>query len=267
MFEEIQGLWHNQNPERAVNILMSGHSFCDKTYDIARKDCEFMQIEYIYDGYGTLEVNGETYHPKKNDIYITPATGSYRYYSSGDNPWNKIWVTFDGPLALGMAAQHLPSDLYLVEDCDISTYMEDILNITKVYSDDYDRLCDEVTVFLLKIMIQIKNHMNNKVERLPERIRSMLDRSVEESLSLDDICAQVSYTKNHIIKVFKDFYGKTPYTYYREKKIEVAKRYLDNTNLSIGEIAERLNFADGQYFSGCFKELTGMTPSKYRKRK
>lgn len=266
MFEEIESLYHYYDPNRPVNIMMAGISYCDKSYLIERADSEIMSFEYIISGGGTLEIDGRIYHPQKNDVYILPLHSRHRYYSDESDPWVKIWIIFDGRLITDMAAGHIPDDLYFVPDCDIRNYMEELLSITRIYNDDYDRITDEATVLLLKIMIHIKNHLNSKTDRLAERIKQLLDQRLEDELHLDQLCHLLNYTKNHIITVFKDQYGMTPYAYYRNKKIEIAKGYLDNTSMSIGEIAERLKFADSRYFSGCFKESVGMTPSEYRKR-
>lgn len=265
MFEKIEPFFNYYDSSRPVNILMAGISYCDKSYHIERRNCNCMSFEYIIDGSGTLEINGRTYYPKKGDIYILTKHSDHRYYSDGDDPWKKIWVLFDGPLVLDMASKYLEPELYLVENCNIHGLMEDLLNITKIYAGDYDRLTDEATVILLRIMIQIKNRLNSKSDRLPERIKQELDRGLENNITLDDLCVKLNYTKNHIIKVFRDNYGMTPYAYYREKKIEIAKGYLENTGMSVTEISERLGFADSQYFAGCFKEAAGITPTAYRK--
>ena len=43
------------------------------------------------------------------------------------------------------------------------------------------------------------------------------------------------------------------YVFYDEKRIEIAKNYLTQTNLTISQIAEKLSFADRNYFSSVFK--------------
>ncbi len=267
MFEEIDGFWNYYDPARSANVICEGISYCDKTYRIERNHSEMMSFEYIIKGEGTLKINGQTLHPRENDVYILTKHSNHVYYSDAENPWTKIWLQFDGSLLENLLVQHIPEGLFLVENCDISAQMYEIRNLCQIYKSDYDRLTDEVTVVLLRIMIHLKNHLNRKVELLPERIKQRLDCSLEESMSLDEICQELNYTKNHVIKVFKDYYGLTPYAYYRDKKIQVAKRYLDNTNLSIGEIASRLHFADSRYFAGCFKQVAGITPSAYRRRK
>ena len=90
---------------------------------------------------------------------------------------------------------------------------------------------------------------------------------VEKELSLESLCAQFNYSKNHIIHIFKQEFGITPYNYFLERKIEYAKVYLDNCSLSIGEIAQKLSFSDQQYFSICFKKIVGVSPVAYRNKK
>ena len=142
MFEEIQSLWHYYDPARPINVLMAGYSYCDKTYCIEREDSDIIQFEYVYDGTGTLEIDGQVLHPSKNDIYIVTRHSHHRYYSDSAHPWHKIWVAFDGPLIEGIIRQQLPQDTYLILGCDISVHMEDILGLTKMYADDYDRITD-----------------------------------------------------------------------------------------------------------------------------
>ena len=39
---------------------------------------------------------------------------------------------------------------------------------------------------------------------------------------------------------------------------------LQNSDMSLRRISERMNFASGSYFSRFFKQHTGMTPGEYR---
>lgn len=74
----------------------------------------------------------------------------------------------------------------------------------------------------------------------------------------------MNYSKNHIINIFSEKFGKTPYQYYLEAKISLAKEYLLNTNLSVSEISAALSYSNSQYFSICFKKFTGYSPRNFR---
>ena len=80
----------------------------------------------------------------------------------------------------------------------------------------------------------------------------------------DEISKEFFYTKSHLIRIFKEKYGITPYDYLLERKTNLAKFLLLNTVLSIGEIAAKLGFANSHYFSNFFSKRVGKSPSKYR---
>ena len=51
------------------------------------------------------------------------------------------------------------------------------------------------------------------------------------------------------------------------QKIERAKELLDYGELSLGEIADRLDYSSTAHLSAQFKALTGLTPRQYRQQK
>ena len=65
-------------------------------------------------------------------------------------------------------------------------------------------------------------------------------------------------------KLFKEFTGIAPAMYQQELRLQRAKELLSATNLSIKEIAYRLNFESPDYFSSKFKSKTGRKPTDFR---
>ena len=55
--------------------------------------------------------------------------------------------------------------------------------------------------------------------------------------------------------------------FYRQLKITWAKQLLLETDKTIAQISEDLGFVEDSYFVRIFKQETGETPLKYRKRK
>lgn len=267
MREEVYNFWHMCDSRFPLNVVMSGISYCDKNYRIERHGQNLFSFEYIMDGTGVLEINSQTVYPQKNDVYILTRDSDHVYYSSEDHPWTKIWVVFYGEFAEYLFKQYLPADTYIVKDCSILSYMNEIINITSASNKSYSEMVDEVSVMLLKIVLHLKNHLEHKVLSAAAQIKLCLDVNIENRLDLDDVGIQLGYSKNYIIKLFRETYGITPYAYFRKHKIELAKHYLLNTHLTINEISAKLNFADQHYFSSTFSDIVGLSPSHYRKGK
>ena len=83
--------------------------------------------------------------------------------------------------------------------------------------------------------------------------------------SLDEICAELHVTKYYISHVFKKYIGKPPMQYITAKKIDYAKKLLQETNLSATEIGEKCGYPDHAMFFKAFKRTEGITPIAFRK--
>ncbi len=249
-----------------LNIRMIGETICDDTIDVVRTKSKLTALEFIDGGCGFLKIDGVTHKLQKNDVFFLKKGTNHHYYSSKENPWHKYWMIFDGTMADILIENYFPEGVYHFPNCDCKKIVNNIMGIVEEYKNDYKRMVDEITVELTRFAVYVKYRTTERSNELPEEIRKRLDFYVEKEFSLDTICDELNYSKNHIIQVFEKTYGITPYQYYMRQKFAVAKTYLQNTTFSIGEVAERLSFCDQRYFSVCFKNHVGMSPSEYRKK-
>ena len=163
-----------------------------------------------------------------------------------------------------MIDNYLPEDTYYFPNSAVKHYFEEIYKIsTSDYP--YDVMVNKINSQLLKIFMYLRDMSKFDTEDLAEVIKKYLDESIEEEFNLDKLCNEVNYSKNYVINVFKAKYGITPYKYFIERKIDVSKSYLTHTNVSIGDIAKLLHYADQQYFSTVFKNSQGISPLKFRR--
>ena len=56
--------------ECPLGIRFVGETMCDEKFIITRNCSDLTSFEYIVDGYGTLEINGQVLHPQKGDIFF-----------------------------------------------------------------------------------------------------------------------------------------------------------------------------------------------------
>lgn len=81
-------------------------------------------------------------------------------------------------------------------------------------------------------------------------------------------CAdQFNLTPNYFSSLIKRELRMPAQDYIQGKILDAAKKLLDTTPMSVGEIAEELGFSYPNHFTRLFKGKTGLSPQQYRKNK
>lgn len=256
--------WKYSSKDTPLDIITVGETFCDKDYKIRRSDSDLHSFEYILDGKGYLDINGQHLVPQKNDIFLLTEKSSHCYYADKDEPWHKIYIIFRGRMADELIKCYLPENVHLFKNCDIEYIFKSILKIAANPLFTYPQKVDLITLELIKIFSYLRNRNAVMNTDLADEIKQKLDYYIDKPFNMDILCKDLNYSKNHIINIFKSKYKMTPYAYYNKKRTDAAKYYLRNTQLSIKSIAQTLAYTDTHYFSNCFKKETGLTPVEYR---
>ncbi len=247
-----------------ITVNYVGESFCDETFYFKRQCYDCHSFEYIISGTGVLHINGKTYEPKKDDIFFLAKNSQHEYYCTKENPWHKIYISFEGKLADAFVNEYLAKEQYLFENTGLNDVFRRIYDISVNDTYDYRLRNDLILPQLMKVFITLKRNSVSRPMSLAEQIKSKLDLNLQKKYTINDLSKEMCYTNNHLINVFRAEYGETPYQYLSKKRIELAKEYLQTSSISVSEIAEMLCFTEPQYFSNRFKQATGVTPTKFR---
>ena len=100
-----------------------------------------------------------------------------------------------------------------------------------------------------------------------ERVRRALltmEQHLGTPLPMDEIARRVGLSARQLERRFQQALGKCPTAAYRELRLRYASWLLDNSALSVTEIAVEAGFADGAHFSRQFRQAYGHPPSQHR---
>ena len=86
----------------------------------------------------------------------------------------------------------------------------------------------------------------------------------EGRVALRAVARAVSMSYFHFSRAFKQSMGMTATSYIAERRIERAKKMLEETELPISEIALRSGFSSQSHFTTAFRRLAGATPKAFR---
>ncbi|MBQ8802759.1 MAG: AraC family transcriptional regulator [Tyzzerella sp.] len=249
-----------------LTIESFGITFPNPNYHIQRTSSRYFILEYIVSGKGYLKVDGKEFTLNANDVYLLEPGSSHEYYADKDEPFKKYWINFKSDLFFNIFNEYDLKQTYVFHDTDISDEMENVFKLEEIslYNDQIYR---QASTYLFSIFMKLAEKKPIKVEGsvIAQQILSELDRAIDSSISIDEICNKLFISRSKLIREFKKHYGKTPHAYLLDRKIAFSKMLLQNTNHSIKSISNHLGFADEHYYCNIFKKKTNMTPSEYRK--
>lgn len=133
-------------------------------------------------------------------------------------------------------------------------------------SDDaYKKWFINQRLFLLLSSLAVNTQGFSNNLTLSDRVCRYLSDNIGVPFSSENIEKQFYLSYKYMSHLFKKEKGVTMQQYHNSVRMDEACRLLCSTLMSIGEIADKLGFSDVLYFSRCFRNYTGKSPSAYRK--
>ena len=231
------------------------------------------QLLYNTAGEGTFE---STHCPKTyikpGDMFLLFPGEWHSYHPKAHTGWNSFWIGFKGKnmddrVKAGFLLPEKPiyhvGYSFVIESLYKRAYeiaMEEAAYSQQTLAGIVNYLIG--TMYSLERNIELgKNQMQvDMINRARLRIRE----SLETDVTIQQIADEQGVSYSNFRKLFKEYTGLSPATYQQELRLLRAKELLTTTELSIKEIAYRLNFESPDYFSAKFKAKIGLKPSEIR---
>lgn len=112
--------------------------------------------------------------------------------------------------------------------------------------------------------------IDDKKSRIIEKIKNVIidlvhyqDNDIKTNLS-EVLGDKLQHDYNYLSNLFSEVEGTTIEKYFIAQRIEKVKELLVYDELSLSEIAFRLNYSSVAYLSNQFKKITGLTPSHFK---
>lgn len=99
-------------------------------------------------------------------------------------------------------------------------------------------------------------------------VRQMADYLARgEKFSLEKLCREFHFSKNHIINLFKKEFGMTPVRYANSLRLRKAEYLIEVTSEPLEAIAVQCGFPNYSYFYKLFRREHGLSPDAWREKK
>jgi AraC-like DNA-binding protein/mannose-6-phosphate isomerase-like protein (cupin superfamily) len=255
-----------------LSVIKSGEitehtQFCDEiTYAISGKAT-------IYSGDTIYEIHaGQAHFIKKGEYHkiVASEESNFHYYCIGfllNSDYTDISIFTD-------LVKELKS--FLIEDeGNIQTLFSLLLNEFYIHDSEstlmiHSYFC-QILVLIYRILSGKSKEKLHKVNTSTSnhavyRALKYIDREFIRLTNVKEVAQALSYSEYYLSHIFKEKMDMTMKDYLLQKKIITATELLANSNMSVGEIADLLNFSSLHTFGQAFKRYMKMSASEFRKK-
>lgn len=249
-----------------MHFHMCGITYPNRNYSINRPFSSVCCIEYILQGCGTVQVNGEQFFAKAGDTYFLPQGVDHIYSSDKKEPWKKIWVNLSGSFVEHLIQIYHIEGHYHFPMLDTSDLLQKIMHYAQhPQSAGVEEKC---TGLITQLFFRLSHAVHCKEEPVLTPVQKMLsyiELHETEAISTEQLALVCQKSESQAQRLFRAQMGQSIYHYVLDRKITLAKQLLTETGMTIREIANYLSFQDELYFSGLFRRKVGCSPTQYRK--
>ena len=231
------------------------------------------QLLYLTEGEGVFHSTTVREAPlREGDLWLLFPGEWHSYHPNPRKGWKSYWIGFKGRnmddrVRAGFLSPQKP--IYHVGFSD---------SIVRLYKQAYDAAIEEAAYSqqLMAGMVNLLIGMMYSKERniqlsrnqahvdLISRARLRIREALESPLTIQQVAEEMGISYSNFRKLFKEHTGISPAIYQQDLRLQRAKEMLSTTDISVKEIAYRLNFESPDYFSAKFKAKTGRRPSELR---
>lgn len=249
---------------------------------------EEIEILYVLEGVLTVELNNVLYNLKERDILLI-GSGDIHWIIPQPQKSRIVGVQFGLPIfdALLFDASSKrfitpllchSKKLETLPDRRVHRRIEHLIRAMIHENENREkgfqmvlkaRLYDLVVAILRQIPMdeycaQGKKKRLERLERL-EKVFQHVERRYGQEISLEEAAQEANISVYYFARFFKEATGKTFGRYLMEYRVKKAKWYLANTEAKVTDIAFGTGFNNTTTFNRIFKEITGVTPTEYKK--
>ena len=257
--------------EQEIRVLGLGYNDFHYVMPYKRERTQnFFTFHYVIAGNGILHFEGKTYSIKEGSIFALPPNTPICYYPQESNPWEYVFIEFDGECA----SEYLQSVGFSNSSpIKISENPENLLYSFKKClekSKNGAPISRFEAISLLMEFFQLSTSqssplLQNQDDAVSNAKKIIKTRYTNPDLTVAQIASSLHFSHSVLCRLFQKKVGQTMISYINKYRMNYAEELLSKTDLPASKIAYMAGFKEYTYFLMLFKRKHGMTTLEYRK--
>ncbi|MBU0970382.1 MAG: AraC family transcriptional regulator [Proteobacteria bacterium] len=241
--------------KEAADVAVQYWKVSGSLVDIVRKSEGDIQIWEILPPYPYKEPSLWRYAVEE---MLSTWYSSTCFLAGGKLPLTEIHLSYPEPGYSRLYREMFQCPIYYDHTIDSVSFPTELLDIS--ISMGHDQMAEVCT----QRCEELADKWGRRDE-LVESIRTIVTSSSFRERRLEEVARQIGVSGRTLRRKLKE-QGTTFQKVLDETRAEYAKHYIENTALTIEQIADRIGFSEATNFRAAFRKWTGMTTGGYREK-
>jgi len=253
-----------------ADVTMAAFSYARPGLKVERLP-EFYRLWYIKEGEGLLSAEGKAYEVHAGQLYLLPPGSELSLDSLAQPEIGIYWCHFRASMGDSQFFEllQLPFCVDSVHGERIMASFDSLIHAfhsTSLSSDLRVRAgMLEIIAYYLDYC-QLQEEILRRIDSLEmiQRVLEYIDGHLAGTIGVEELAKLAYLHPNYFISFFKNAVGLSPIQYVNKRRMEEARKLLEQTDRAVNEVAGQVGLQN-HYLSRLFKQYMGLSPSHYRR--
>lgn len=252
-------------------VALAGREECAADYLVERERYPFHSVEVVAAGQGSVRLGGGKGHAiGPGSVFCYAPTMRCRIESDPAQPLVKFFFALAGrDVARILRESGLPPGTVrrVGAPAEVVGIAENAILEGERHTAHTPEICAKWVELLLLKVRDASDGRRAGAERAREnflRCRALIEANAAHLTTLEEVARLAGIDAASLCRLFRRFYGTSPYRYLMRRKMVRAAEFLMESDGLVKEAAAHAGFADPYHFTRCFKSVHGVPPSAVR---
>lgn len=243
-----------------------------KPHKSQRENLDSYLFLSVLSGDGVITINGMDYEVRKGDCAFINCKMSYSHESSEKNPWELMWVHFNG----NIVAEYFNLFVEHNKDCgifrpsslkEVTEIIDNLMSCQKEKDFKSELLSGEYLLQVVNFCLLSVMHQKDEYETyrtLCKEIREYINENYQRQTIIQVLEEKYQMNAEELDSYFQKMYGIALRDYIINRRFTAAKELLRFTIKPIEEVIEESGIQSEDLFYRLFQDGESMTAEEYR---
>ena len=245
-------------------VISGAHYEVGHRYFTRRSNANTFQLILTCSGHGIVEINGRRHDCTKGTLMLVDCRLPHSYSVPNGETWEYKHIHFLVDSSSCNVSTKAVGFIAFFED-DIEAWMDSIFWEMRHFSANSAYVLSNYVSNILTKMILL--HSQEKIIRprmeLIEKAAKYMRSHYMEKININDLAKNEFVSVFYFTRLFKEFYGTSPYDYLIKFRLNRSKNMLTQGK-DVKEISQECGFGNANNYSRVFKKHTGISPVQFR---